>query len=144
MRVIQEQRQEFFDFASRVLGVEYRHEHGDRVIANVCNDGNILAVSVYSHFTATNCEMSIASDGSRRWMSKGFLKVSYLYPFIQCGLLRVTGIVEPDNTEALRLDEHIGMVREGVLRNWFKGKDGTVKDGILMGMTREECKWIRM
>jgi len=142
MKVSDEQRIEYFLFASMVLGVFYRREDGDKVIANLDNDGRILAVSVYSHFTDTNCEMSIASDGSSRWMSKGFLRASYAYPFLQCGLQRVTGIIEVGNDSALRLDEHIGMVREGVLRNWFITDDGP-KDGIVMGMLREECKWIR-
>jgi RimJ/RimL family protein N-acetyltransferase len=44
-----------------------------------------------------------------------------------------------DNTQAQKFDEHLGFVREGVLRKACK--DGT--NIILYGMLRDECRFIR-
>jgi len=142
MRICTEQKIEYFIFASQVLGVRYRHEDGARVIANLANDGRILAVAVFNNFTDTNCELSIASDGSRRWNSKSFIRAVFEYAFLQCRLLRVTGVIEADNETALKNSERHGFRREGVLRDWFIAEDGTVKDGILFGLLRKECKWL--
>lgn len=142
MQIIQEQRQAFFDFANRVLCVDHlSRDSGDKVIAVVADNGPIIAVVVFTNWTPTGCEISIASDRRRRWVSRCFLRTCAEYVFCQCGKQRVTGVIHDDNNDSVRLALKAGFTQEGRLKKWFKCPDG-YKDGIVMGMLKEECKWL--
>lgn len=133
-----EQRPEYFSFASRVLNVQYEHGDDCKSIARLHEDGSIAAVALFTNFHEHDLEISIASDGSRKWLDRRFLRVVFGYPFKMLQMKRVTGIVEQDNTAALDMDRRLGFVEEGRLRKWFGDKDG-----IVFGMLAEECKWLK-
>lgn len=101
-------------------------------------DGQIIAAVVFDNFSDVDCNIHIASDGSRAWLSKEFLASTFAYVFIQLGFPRVTGLVEADNEDALKFDEHLGFVREGYHPK--AGSNGG--DMISLGMLRENCRWI--
>src|SRR5574342_484831 len=67
-------------------------------------DGSIAAVAVYDCFSAVECNVHLASDGTRRWLNRAFLVTGFAYPFIQCGFDSITGLVPADNHDALRFD----------------------------------------
>jgi RimJ/RimL family protein N-acetyltransferase len=136
--VTTEQDPRFFEWANAILKANYAPGPGCKVLANVADDGTIRCVVVYSRFSKTNCEMSIATDGSGHTLTRKFLTAAFGYPFVQCGLQRVTVIVEHDNVESLRLVRHAGWVQEGCIRQWNNGKDG-----ILFGMLKSECRYIK-
>lgn len=100
--------------------------------------GKLVAVVVYDAFGENDVNMHIASDGSRAWLNKELLVSAFAYPFIQLGLLRVTGLVPADNADALRFDEHLGFVREGYHPK--AGPGGT--DLISLGLLKENCRFI--
>jgi RimJ/RimL family protein N-acetyltransferase len=99
-------------------------------------DGELVAGVVYNYYSVYDIAMHVASDGSRRWMTKDFLRAVFSYPFVQLGCKRVTGYVLSRNTAARRFDEHIGFVREGVMR-----QAGGDDDVIVYGMLESECRW---
>lgn len=138
MIVTCDQRPEYFEFASQILQANYSHGGECKVITQLHDDGYPAAVAVYSRFHETNLEMSIASDGSKRWINKAYLYACFAYPFNVLGKRRIMGVVEEGNEAAMRLDLHLGFVEEGRLRKWFGEKDG-----ILLGMLREECRWLK-
>lgn len=133
-----EQHPEYFNFASRVLNVQYEHGDDCKAIAKLNEDGSIAAVALFTNFHEHDLEISIASDGGRKWLDRRFLRVVFGYPFAMLQLKRVTGIVEEDNAAALDMDRRLGFVEEGRLRKWFGDKDG-----IVFGMLAEECKWLK-
>lgn len=133
-----EQRAEYFQFASRVLDVEYEYGVDCKALAKLNEDGSIAAVAIFNNFHEHDLEISIASDGERKWLDRRFLRAVFGYPFKMLQLKRVTGIVEEDNTAALDMDQRLGFVQEGRLRKWFGDKDG-----IVFGMLAEECKWLK-
>lgn len=100
-------------------------------------NGELVAVVVYDGFSDVDCNMHIASDGTRRWLNRELLTHAFAYPFIQCRLRRVTGLVPADNEDALRFDEHIGFKREGYHPHATKNGDL-----ISLGMLREWCRFI--
>ena len=57
---------------------------------------------------------------------------------MQLGCRRVTGYVPAANARARRLDEHLGFVYEGRLREALP--DG--QDVLVLGMLRRECRWL--
>jgi RimJ/RimL family protein N-acetyltransferase len=101
-------------------------------------DGEIVAVTVWNNFETHNCLMSIASNGSKRWMNREFLFRSFAYPFIQLGLPRVTTKSAASNLPSIKLAHHLGFTIEGRMR---KAAPGGLDD-IVFGLLKEECRWI--
>lgn len=101
-------------------------------------DGVIVAVCVYTEYAGAGVAMNIASDGSKRWMTKQFLRACFEWPFDYLKVNRVTGLVRADQPDVMKFDEHLGFKREGVLRK--AEPDGM--DLIIYGMLKDECRWI--
>lgn len=101
-------------------------------------NGELQAVVVYNNYSTYNVSMHIAAVPGRRWMTKSYLLACFRYPFIQLGVHRVTGLVPARNQTALDFDLHLGFREEGRMRNCL-GDD----DLIVLGMLKEECRWIR-
>lgn len=99
-------------------------------------DGRILGVVVYDAFTAHECCMHIVIE-DRRCVTRRILKEVFAYPFKQLGLRRVTGLVPESNVAALAFDMRLGFRHEG-RKKWGAGDE----DEIVLGMTREGCRWI--
>lgn len=100
--------------------------------------GEIAAVTLWNGFEDHNCLMSIASDGSKRWITREFLYRSFAYPFIQLGLPRVTAKMDEANLDSVRTALHLGFVEEGRMRRAAPGG----RDEIIMGLLKEDCRWI--
>lgn len=98
---------------------------------------DVEAVVVFTRFSTHNCEMSIATNGKKRWATRAFMRTCYRFAFEQLKLARITVVIEHDNETSLRMCRKLGHTEEGRLKHWFGDKDG-----ILMRMTRQECKWL--
>jgi RimJ/RimL family protein N-acetyltransferase len=122
-------------WAQERIGVSFKP---DAKTIGLERDGKIVAVVIFDSFGETDCNMHIASDGTRAWMSKALLVHAFCYPFVQLGLLRVTGLVPADNEDALKFDEHIGFVREGYHPRGAPGG----KDLVSLGLLRSNCRFI--
>lgn len=134
--VIYDDKDRMLAWAANVIGI--RQFRADAQAIGQERDGELIAVVVFDGFTDVDCNMHLASDGTARWMSRELLVRSFAYPFIQCRMKRVTGLVDAGNEEALRLNEHLGFVREGMHR--MACADGG--DLISMGLLRRDCRWI--
>ncbi len=99
-------------------------------------DGDLLAVVVYNLWSGADIAMHVAAMPGRRWMTRGFLRAVFRYPFVQLGCRRVTGYVPASNLDAQRFDEHLGFVREGVMREALDNGE----DVILYGLLREDAR----
>lgn len=100
-------------------------------------NGVIRAVVLWDGFSECDCNIHVASDGNPHWLRRPFLTAAFMHPFVQWKLKRVTGLVPAKNTAALRFDLHLGFVKEGYLRKALPDDDL-----ILLGMLREECRFI--
>lgn len=100
-------------------------------------DGELVAGVVYNDFNGPNICMHVQSDGSRRWLTRGYLRVLFDYPFNQAGAHRITGFVGEGNHDARRFDEHLGFRLETRLR----GAHPT-GDLLVYVMRREDCRWV--
>lgn len=100
--------------------------------------GAVLAAVVFDRFTDTDCEISIVSDAiPQAWVTREFLFHVAAYPFLQLHLARVTCFIDAGNTPALRWAEGNGFVREGKKRH----RDSR-KEVVMLGLLREECRWL--
>lgn len=138
MRVSDEQRAEYFEFASSMLGETFVHGPTTKCLTSLSDAGEVLGVVLYDRITDRDCMIHVASDSTRRWFGREMLFWTFWVPFEQYKVARVTGLVREDNDEALRFDRSLGFVEEGRVRQIFPGG----YDGILLGMLREECRFL--
>lgn len=106
-------------------------------IARVVND-QIVASVVFHWFNNTNIWMHVASDGTKRWINREYIKVTFDYAFNTCQCKRVSGMVDASNHPAQTFDEKLGFEKEAILK-------GAARDGgdvIIYVMTREMCRWV--
>lgn len=115
-------------------GIQFR---SDAKAIGGARDGEIVAVTVFDGFSVCDCNIHIATDLSRQWASRGYLAASFAFPFVQCGFSRVTGLVPSKNIPALTFDMKLGFTLEGRIRHGMPDDDI-----IILGMLREECRWI--
>lgn len=101
-------------------------------------DDRLVAGVVYNEWNGVNLCMHVASDGTRRWLTREFLRVAFDYPFNQAGVRRVTGLVGEGNAEARRFDEHLGFKLETRLT----GAHPT-GDLLVYVLWRDDCRWLR-
>lgn len=106
------------------------------------DDGSVqpLAVVVFDRWTEFTCEVSIASDETGRWTSKGFIRTVYDYVFIHAKKLRMNMAVSLQNEKPINMHTALGHVVDGQLRDGF----GEGHDGILYGFTKQDylaSKW---
>ena len=133
--VIYGHEDDLLPWAQQRIGVAFRP---DAKTMGLERDGTIRAVVIFDSFSETDCNMHIASDGTKAWMSKSLLLSAFAYPFTQLGLLRLTGLVPAHNADAMAFDENIGFVREGYHPK--AGPGGC--DLISLGLMRENCRFI--
>ena len=110
----------------------------DSQALRVMRGDQIKAVVVYNSFFDSTCSAHIATDGRRDWANRGALFGIFAYPFLQCGLRRITLPIASRNLSAQILALKLGFQFEGRLLN-ARADD----DEIVFGMIREKCIWIR-
>ncbi len=99
--------------------------------------GILRAVVYFDNHSDANVDIHISSDGSRTWCTREFLRVAFAYPFIQCRYRRVTGLIPARNEQALKFNRALGFTEEGFIRHGMPDDDV-----IIMGLLREECRFI--
>lgn len=99
--------------------------------------GELVAVVVYDCFGPCDCQMHVASDGSRRWLTRRVLIEVFHYPFVQLKLRRVSSLIPTKKTDAIRFNEHLGFRLEGFCPEGMPDDDLQIR-----GMLRRECRFI--
>ena len=84
-------------------------------------NGKIVSGVVFNNFNECNATAHIAVSKPTKLFLE-LLDHAVMYAFESCGLRRLTGLVEADNSKALKLDKHIGFIEEGVMKQ--AGSDG--------------------
>jgi len=77
----------------------------------------MIAGVVYNEFNGVNICAHIASDGSKRWMTREFLWTIFDYPFNQAKAKRLTVMIGQGNKDSIRLVEHFGFQFETFLKD---------------------------
>jgi RimJ/RimL family protein N-acetyltransferase len=109
-----------------------------RCIGSISEDGKILkGVVGFDGYNGASVMMHVYGEGN--WISRDLLKIAFDYPFNHLNCNMVLGLVPSGNTQALKMNRHLGFKVEAVL-------EGAHPDGalILMVMRREECRWLKM
>lgn len=101
-------------------------------------DGELIAGALYEGYNGHNVWVHLAGAPGRKWMNRQFLWYGFHYPFNEMGVKRLSGYVNASNTDARRLNEHLGYEEEARL----KGAAPDGGDVILYVMWRENCRFL--
>ncbi len=102
-------------------------------------DGRLVAGVAYANWNGVNVECHIASDRSRRWLTRKFLHAIFWYPFEQLKVNRITVCVGEGNADSNRFVKHLGFVLESSLA----GAHPTGKLHIYR-LWRHECRFLQV
>lgn len=112
----------------------------------VIGDGEVVGYAGYTNFIPSldiimHCMIHPA--WRRRWITREALKTVFGFPFIDLDLHRISGyMVEGVNHEQMApFLANLGFVQEGYKRMAFRLR-GELKNLILVGLLREEFKWL--
>jgi hypothetical protein len=100
-------------------------------------DGTLCAVVVYDCFSECDCNMHVASDGSRTWLTRSVLRYAFGYPFIELKLRRVTALIPAKKLDVMQFNQNLGFRLEGHCPDAMPDDDIYIR-----GMTRKECRFI--
>ena len=99
-------------------------------------DGEVKAVVAFDNIADKSCEMHTAAIVPN-WISKDLLWACFDYPFNILKVKVILATVASSNTEALKLDRHLGFVDKAYIEDAHI--DG---DLIILAMRRENCRWL--
>ena len=120
------------EWVSGKLAATYNRPTGIGIEKN----GELIAGVVFDEYNRANVNISVASDGSRRWLNRSFLWAVFDYAFKVCKVRRVTALIASDNHQSINFCRAVGFSHEATL------KDAHVNGDILIyRMFRDECKW---
>ncbi|WP_284778528.1 GNAT family protein [Agrobacterium sp. lyk4-40-TYG-31] len=132
--IVYDQVDEMLEWAQhRIPGVKFRQ---DASAIGMKAEDDFQGVVVFDSFTNTGCWVSVASNGSRKWINREFIIRVFAYVFIQLDYPRLNSFVSVNNTDAIRFNEHFGFQREGLMtkaatsartRRIFSGRLGEAK-----------------
>jgi len=110
--------------------------------------GKIVAGVAYANWNGVNVECHIASDGSRRWLTREYLTTIFDYPFNQIGIRpdgtryganRITVVVGEGNTDSNRFVKNLGFELESRLEAAHP-----TGDLLVYRMFRDRCRFLQV
>jgi RimJ/RimL family protein N-acetyltransferase len=101
-------------------------------------DGEVKAVVAFDNILDKSCEMHTAAIVPN-WISKDLLWACFDYPFNILKVKVILATVASTNTEALKLDRHLGFVDKAYIEDAHI--DG---DLVILAMRVEDCRWLDM
>lgn len=119
-------------------GQEYEGIRSVVAALGITKGSQFIGSVIYSRYRPPDVEIHIQTVDPH-WCNRRVLKHIFSLPFNQFGCSRCTAQTDPANPAVVNFLERIGFVREGILRK--ASPAGT--DLYIMGMLREECKWLK-
>lgn len=102
-------------------------------------ENKLVGGVTYANYTTREIWASIWLE-NKRALTRPILRELFSYPFITCGVVRLTTNTKASNEKSLKMQKQMGYVYEGRLRRFFGDEDGD--DAIILSMLKEECRWI--
>ena len=117
------------------IGVEFCNDL--QALFWVDQDNKIEWVIGYTAFIGKTCQMHMVNLKGG-YTPKGLLFGAFDFPFNHCGIEKVFGIVNSNNTKAMEYDRKLGF--KEALR--FEGMHDNDGDLVVLHMDKADCKWI--
>ena len=128
--------EEVFAYAKQQIPGLLRCEH--MVGIGMKYDGQMVAAAVYENLNRHNVWIHLAGSPGRHWLNRRFITAAFKYPFVICGVERVSAHISANNTKSIRFTEHIGFEREAVLK--CAANDGG--DVFIYRLFKKDCRYV--
>lgn len=102
-------------------------------------NGEMVAGVAYANWNGVNVECHIASDRSKRWLTREYLWTIFDYPFNQLKVKRVTLCIGEGNMDSRRFAEHLGFKLEAELADAHP--TGALR---IYRQFRDECRFLQV
>jgi RimJ/RimL family protein N-acetyltransferase len=99
------------------------------------DEGSLMGLCLFEFKEWFNAHMT-AAIVDRRCLTRRLLRAMFMAVFSQA--TRITALIEPWNTSALRQSMIMGFRHEGLMRRAVEG----IRDAVLFGMLREDCRYL--
>jgi len=126
-------------WAEERFGYDDCHLPPESEAVGVFDGETVAAVIVYNAHYGHYLSMHVATNGSRRWLTRDILAGIFGYAFQFKGATRINAVVSVKNVAIQILCLKLGFRVEATIR--CGADDGT--DGILFGMLADECPWLK-
>lgn len=110
-------------------------DFGKCISLGIVRDSKLIAAAIYNNYVHYDCQLTFVSDDPR-WASRQVVRQVLGFPFYELGTFRITTLTDANNHKALKLNEKLGFVREGVMRK--ASPMGNGNDGVICGLTKED------
>lgn len=107
-----------------------------QAIGLIDDSGKLVAASAYSGYNGQSVVVHQRIVGR---VNRAYWHAVFEYPFIDLDAKCLIGLVHSDNTEALRLNDHLGFKREALL----KGVAPDGNDMIIFTMWKDDCRMLK-
>lgn len=128
--------------ASRIRDMDTPPDKDYEAIGVVGKGGELIGGVIYTNYMELapgQHDIRLTASGEPGWLTRSSLRVIFGYPFQQLSCIRVSALCAKANKRSRDLVERLGFAQEGNIRHGF----GLYRDGILYGMIRDSCRWIR-
>lgn len=98
----------------------------------------LVAGVAYAEWNGPNVVCHIASDGSRKWLTRAYLWAIFDYPFNQLKVDRITVCVGEGNRPSRRFVENLGFTLETTLKGAHPSGDL-----FIYRLWRQDCRFLR-
>lgn len=100
-------------------------------------DGEIVAGVVYCDWNGVNVVCHIASDGSKTWLTRHYLRTIFDYPYNQLNCNRITVEIGEGNAASLNLAMKLGFTVEARL-----SQAHPTGDLLILRLWKSDCQWL--
>lgn len=141
MRITHSQAPVLFDCLNQSLSCN--HNPSTSYLISLVDDQNVaVAVCALGAWGEHNVELTLATDGTKRWVARKYMQAIGDFCFADSSRSRVTAIVPSDRKEWAAQVARFGFKHEGTLEDWY----GTGRPGELYCITRgtyNRLRWSR-
>ena len=102
-------------------------------------NGELVAGVAYAEWNGVNVVCHIASDGSKRWLTRQYLWTIFDYAFVQAGVKRITVAIGEGNEDSQIFVEHLGFALEATLEAAHP-----TGDLLIYRMWKKDCQWLAL
>lgn len=121
---------------------ERQFDQGGRFHPDMCTaigvvdrHARLAGAAVFTDFDGFDIQLTVVGRGA---FSRSVCRAVSRYVFIQMNCQRMTVIMRESDTVLRKVCQRHGFRQEGVIRRRYGDQDG-----ILMGMLRQECRWLK-
>jgi RimJ/RimL family protein N-acetyltransferase len=131
--------------AAGATDFDYQRDVSLGHVGKLNGQGVLLGGVVFQDYTGKRGSVGIHCAGFLPgWLSRALLWHTFHFAFDMLEVKKIVVRVPASNYKALKLDEHLGFTFEAKITDVFPAENGKNADLMILGMYRDQCRWLDM